>query len=565
MSSQNSGIASLFEFSEGVPRLINRFCKLCLKAGETNSLSEIDAQVVSTVANQFQPSRLLQGLVDAGASKKARDQQNLEEEPAGDNTESPIPGNQKIEAQTEGLDTGPDIGKAPEPSVVPEKSPNDLNIDEISSPQASIPESENHPIEGTHAIKSDCRVAVETHLDERPTYAEPGLDPETQAFQPAELSFSEDQNTEPPVGVDQNIEPESESFDTQSGTEKDQAPLVASEEHPADHDFVNGYSSDESIPGSESHDIEGTHAIKSDCRVSVEAQLDEKPTHPEPGSESDIDFSDRLPSESRTYQPVEGSPSQNNSTEPQTQVDQDSRAESESLDAESITGEDRDALVIPEERPADQDFEGVPASRESISGSESPPVEGTQATKSDHQVPVGTLLDEKLPNQEQGLKPDMDFFDRLRSELQTSERSLSQDNNTESPTHVEQNIGSGSEGLDAVKKTESNSEPEFVPAQNGKPASDQIVSSDAAEDLRDQSETAEDAETPVVPPSSDNGRITIEWERKRVGSEANGKGGRKAHSSDENISRLRRRIAKDGKPAPAPKRWVRNLFRGALW
>ena len=53
----NSGIASIYESSEGVPRIINRFCKLCLKTGETNWLNEIDAKVVNTIANQFQPSR----------------------------------------------------------------------------------------------------------------------------------------------------------------------------------------------------------------------------------------------------------------------------------------------------------------------------------------------------------------------------------------------------------------------------------------------------------------------------------------------------------------------------
>ncbi len=38
----------------GVPRLINKICKLCLKAGETNELREIDGDVVRRIAERFQ-------------------------------------------------------------------------------------------------------------------------------------------------------------------------------------------------------------------------------------------------------------------------------------------------------------------------------------------------------------------------------------------------------------------------------------------------------------------------------------------------------------------------------
>ncbi len=152
----NSGIASVYEFSEGVPRLINRFCKLCLKAGETNRLNEINAEVVSTVATQFQPSHILQGLADARGTKEARIQQNpgepaanqvaeivspgqkstpAAERPLHDiiNTESLAHEDRDIGPQTESLDTGPRIENGQEPLVNPERSQADHNAESVSS------------------------------------------------------------------------------------------------------------------------------------------------------------------------------------------------------------------------------------------------------------------------------------------------------------------------------------------------------------------------------------------------------------------------------------------------
>ncbi|HPC02371.1 MAG TPA: AAA family ATPase [Syntrophales bacterium] len=47
-------IVALWEHSEeGVPRLINKLCKLCLKAGETNGFRRIDGGIVGQVAERF--------------------------------------------------------------------------------------------------------------------------------------------------------------------------------------------------------------------------------------------------------------------------------------------------------------------------------------------------------------------------------------------------------------------------------------------------------------------------------------------------------------------------------
>lgn len=48
-------IPVIWEFSEhGVPRLINKICKLCLKAGETNEFETISAEVAAQIADRFQ-------------------------------------------------------------------------------------------------------------------------------------------------------------------------------------------------------------------------------------------------------------------------------------------------------------------------------------------------------------------------------------------------------------------------------------------------------------------------------------------------------------------------------
>lgn len=48
-------ISSIWIHSDnGVPRLINKICKLCLKAGETNGLQEIDGDIVRRIAERFQ-------------------------------------------------------------------------------------------------------------------------------------------------------------------------------------------------------------------------------------------------------------------------------------------------------------------------------------------------------------------------------------------------------------------------------------------------------------------------------------------------------------------------------
>ncbi|HAR49758.1 hypothetical protein ER57_00995 [Smithella sp. SCADC] len=51
----DDAIPVIWEFSEhGVPRLINKICKLCLKAGETNEFKMISGEIASQIADRFQ-------------------------------------------------------------------------------------------------------------------------------------------------------------------------------------------------------------------------------------------------------------------------------------------------------------------------------------------------------------------------------------------------------------------------------------------------------------------------------------------------------------------------------
>jgi len=48
-------IEALFRHSDGIPRLVNRLCKLALKSGETNRLDVISGELVEGIADRFEP------------------------------------------------------------------------------------------------------------------------------------------------------------------------------------------------------------------------------------------------------------------------------------------------------------------------------------------------------------------------------------------------------------------------------------------------------------------------------------------------------------------------------
>ena len=67
----DSAIISIYEHSKGVPRIINRLCKLSLKAGETNQWNQIDGEIVNTIAARFRLKRFLGDSADAPPRRRS--------------------------------------------------------------------------------------------------------------------------------------------------------------------------------------------------------------------------------------------------------------------------------------------------------------------------------------------------------------------------------------------------------------------------------------------------------------------------------------------------------------
>ena len=85
----DQAIDVLWEYSDGVPRLINKFCKLCLKAGETNGFESIDAMTAKQMAERFQnltslptPKRIPRQRLRDNRVKQNAERETSEERPA---------------------------------------------------------------------------------------------------------------------------------------------------------------------------------------------------------------------------------------------------------------------------------------------------------------------------------------------------------------------------------------------------------------------------------------------------------------------------------------------------
>jgi len=111
-------ILALWEHSdEGVPRLINKLCKLCLKAGETNGFREIDGEIVGQVAGRF--TRHESPRTGKGPRKKPQ-QTVLEVKPVETAPQVPaVPADPVPESP--GIDSS--LGVLPEAVIVPPAEP----------------------------------------------------------------------------------------------------------------------------------------------------------------------------------------------------------------------------------------------------------------------------------------------------------------------------------------------------------------------------------------------------------------------------------------------------------
>jgi len=97
----DEAIERIHEFSDGIPRLVNKMCKLCLKAGQTNGLQLIDGEVVSAIASRFEktfgPSKKKKG-------KKAAKEEKAEAKPAREKAARLRRAREEMMAQAETLE-----------------------------------------------------------------------------------------------------------------------------------------------------------------------------------------------------------------------------------------------------------------------------------------------------------------------------------------------------------------------------------------------------------------------------------------------------------------------------
>ena len=118
----DEAFTALWERSGGIPRLINKLCKLSLKAGETNELTEIGPVTVLDIAKRFEW---------AAPAKKKRSRRKAPAIPA-DQTETPAP--QAEQALSEPLKEEPlrayDGLDVEEPQTTVETDPVDEAIEE---------------------------------------------------------------------------------------------------------------------------------------------------------------------------------------------------------------------------------------------------------------------------------------------------------------------------------------------------------------------------------------------------------------------------------------------------
>jgi type II secretory pathway predicted ATPase ExeA len=143
----DEAIDILWEYSEhGVPRLINKICKLCLKAGETNGFEIIDGPAAKQIAERFQKltgpalqkRRPRKRLRDKGIEKNAEIEKTEEElsgpltlEGESHSLAEPMSDQALVEAEapSEGTETRAAAETVAEPERVAEPTPGEARSD----------------------------------------------------------------------------------------------------------------------------------------------------------------------------------------------------------------------------------------------------------------------------------------------------------------------------------------------------------------------------------------------------------------------------------------------------
>ncbi|GAX62001.1 type II secretory pathway system protein [Candidatus Scalindua japonica] len=152
----------IWECSEhGVPRLINKICKLSLKAGETNELAEINSEIIRQIGDRFRK-------ITRPASPKRKPRKRLENEKA------PRP----VKDPRDNLETKPeDQGEKLVEAVAEEETPLEPVLclqddgDAIALSSETDSESKDEPV-CTGGITEDGSVCAEGITEDEPVCAE---------------------------------------------------------------------------------------------------------------------------------------------------------------------------------------------------------------------------------------------------------------------------------------------------------------------------------------------------------------------------------------------------------
>ncbi|MDI6741600.1 MAG: AAA family ATPase [Smithella sp.] len=223
----DDAIPVIWEFSEhGIPRLINKICKLCLKAGETNEFETISGEVAVQIADRFQklsktslPKRQMQSAAatepsetgakeaDAGKlSKTPKTAMPKREAPSLKVPETPIPPQMEEPAPVR-----PRMMTPEEPPVTPAPSP----IEEPAPVRTRPLMPEQPPIRRPlHPQMEDLKPQIEEPAPVRPRMMTPEEPPVTPAPSPIEepapvrprVLSHEDQPARPiPVPMEEQI------------------------------------------------------------------------------------------------------------------------------------------------------------------------------------------------------------------------------------------------------------------------------------------------------------------------------------------------------------------------
>lgn len=147
-------VRAIWNHSRGVPRVVNKICKLCLKAGETNQLQFIDETMVENLAYMFKKGFFKK---DRPAALKVHAPAHLRQESAEHKTSGGVPPETQEEENISSLESGAGHKAT---TLKDDSSPSELLA--VKSSQASSEEREPVAAECTAAVKTDAEKPVQT-------------------------------------------------------------------------------------------------------------------------------------------------------------------------------------------------------------------------------------------------------------------------------------------------------------------------------------------------------------------------------------------------------------------